>query len=149
MTRKGLARCRAPRFVLENSRHRARDARPAMGLPFSLTRLIGIFGALARGRLGLAFSRRTKGDACPPGLREADGDGLFRRSGAMLAAADLVDLFANEFTSLSRGRLARALVPPCLLGCSFVRNHHSPTSPITGVRLVPRGAAPHAFGHLY
>src|SRR6266545_1003270 len=125
MTRKGCARCCAPRFVLENSRHSARDARSAMGLALASACLIGVLGALARALLNLAFLRRTKGHTCASGLGEADGNRLLGGSGSMLAAADFVNLFANEFARLGRGRLARALVFTCSLDCSLIR-HHDP-----------------------
>jgi len=60
----GLARERAPRhgavrFALEHPRYRTRDARPMVGFAFVLARGIGICGASARARLGLAFPRRA------------------------------------------------------------------------------------------
>src|SRR3981081_1839629 len=91
--------------------------------------LKSVFGALAGTCLGLAFAGRTKGNACASGLREADGNGLLRRSGSMFAAADCMDFFANKFARLSRGRLARALVLTGLFDCSLVRHHHSPIRP--------------------
>src|SRR6266851_8211068 len=128
MTRKSRARRRAPRFVLENPRHGARDPRSAMGLAFMLSCLKGVFGVLAGARLGLAFAGRTKGNACASGLGEADGDRLLRRSGSMLAAADFVDLFANEFARLSRRRLALALVLTRFLHRSLVWHDALPSS---------------------
>ena len=122
MARKSGARHRAPRFVLENSRYGARDPRPTMSLALVLARLIGVFSAPARTRFGLSFFRRTKGNACPSGLGEADGDGLLGRSGSMFAVTNFVDFFTNKFTRLCRWRLAGALVLACLLDCSLVRH---------------------------
>jgi hypothetical protein len=139
MIRKSRGRRRAPRFVLENPRHGARDARPTVGLSFMLACLKGVFGALAGARLGLTFAGRTKGNPCASGLGEANGDRLLRRSGSMLTAANFVDLFANEFARLSRGRFAFAPVLAGLFDCSLVRHHHSPIRPIAGTTLVPRG----------
>src|SRR2546430_13513863 len=62
LARKGRPRYRARRFVLENSRHGARDARPTMSFALVLARLIGIFGALARARFDLSFFRGAKGN---------------------------------------------------------------------------------------
>src|SRR5437588_7568751 len=117
MTRKGRVRRSASRLVLENSRHGARDAWSAMGLAFVLACFKGIFGAVAGACLGLAFRGRAEGNTCASRLGEADGDRLLGRSGSMLAVADFVNFFANEFACLSRGRLALALVLTCLLNC--------------------------------
>src|SRR5437879_6570194 len=113
MTRKRRARRRAPRFMLEDLGHSTRDARSAMGLALVLTCLVGVFGALAGARLGLAFSRRTKGNACASGLGEADSDSLFWRPGAVLATTDFADLLMHELARLGCGRLALALVLAC------------------------------------
>jgi hypothetical protein len=141
MTRKCGARRRAPRFMLENARHGARDARSSTGLALVLTRLIGVLGALAAPLLDLASPGRTKGNACAPGLREADGDRLFRRSRPMLASANFSDLFANEFAGLRRGRLPRAFVLTCFIDRSLVWHDHSPIRPGD---LVHRGASLHS-----
>src|SRR5206468_5774865 len=109
-------------LMLEHLRHGARDARLVVGLALVLTCFISVFGALAGALLGLAFLGRGEGNAGSPRLRKADGDGLFRRPCAMLAAADLVDLLANELTSLSGGRLALALGLAGFLDGSFLRH---------------------------
>ena len=93
--------------------------------------------------LGLALAWRTGGNARPSGLGKTDGDGLLRRSRPMLATADLVNLFANEFAGLSRGRFARALVLTSLLDCSLVRHDHSPLRPVDrSMARAAGGAAP-------
>ena len=125
MFRKSHARRRAPRFVLENPRHGARDARSAVGLALMLACLKGVFGTLAGSRLGLAFTGRTKVNTCASGLGEADGDRLLRRSGSMLAAANFADFFANKFARLGRRRLAFAPVPTGLFDSSLIRHHYS------------------------
>ena len=125
MTRKRRARRRASRLALEHLCHGARHTRPTPGLALVLARFIGVLGALARASLGLAFSRRTKGNTGPSGLGKTDGNGLLGRSRPVLATADLVNLFANEFAGLSRGRLARTLVLASLLDGSLVRRSFS------------------------
>src|SRR6266568_5224157 len=125
MFRKSHARRRAPRFVLENPRHGARDARSAVGLALMLACLKGVFGTLAGSRLGLAFTGRTKVNTCASGLGEADGDRLLRRSGSMLAAANFADFLANKFARLGRRRLAFAPVPRGLFDSSLIRHHYS------------------------
>src|SRR5207248_2186204 len=55
LPRERFVRGRAPGLTLQHARHRARDARLAPGLAFSLPRLVGVLGALARARRGPAF----------------------------------------------------------------------------------------------
>src|SRR4051794_4320284 len=100
MTRKSRRRRRIPRFLLEHSRHGTRNAWSAMGLALVLTCFISIFRTLAGACLDLAFLGRTKGNASASSHGKADGDRLLRRSGPMLAMANFVDLFANEFACL-------------------------------------------------
>jgi hypothetical protein len=58
---------------------------------------------------------RRKTDAGPPRLRKTDGNGLLRRSRTVFAAADVFNLFSDEFSSYRAGsfafvrRLARPL----------------------------------------
>ena len=47
-----------------------------------------------------AFSGRRELHACAPRLREPDGDRLLRGARAMLALADVVHFFADEFPRL-------------------------------------------------
>jgi hypothetical protein len=61
------------------------------------------FGAFASLLGGSASSRRGQFDASASRLGKADGDGLFARARAMVAFADVMYLFANEFARL-RGR---------------------------------------------
>src|SRR5262249_23234197 len=59
---------------------------------------------------GAPALRRGHVHAGAPGLAEADGDRLLGVAGAVLAAADLVDLLADELAGLDGRALARALV---------------------------------------
>src|SRR5262249_3482075 len=102
------------------------DAWPTVGLAVVLTHRIGVSGASACAFLGLALLRRGKGNARSPGLREADGDGLLRRSCPLLAAGVLVNFPAHELARLRRGRLARTLGLLGFLDCSLVGHLHSP-----------------------
>src|SRR5690349_10250090 len=71
-------------------------------------------GALLR---ALAFAgERHAGTAC---LGESDGDRLLGRAGAVLAFADLVDLFANEFPRDGAGGLTGARFSARALECAF------------------------------
>src|SRR5262245_34258281 len=126
MTRERLVRGRAPGLAREDLRHGARDARPTPGRALVLARLISIFGAFPCALLDLAFLRRLEAHAGAPRLGEADGNGLLGRAGAVLAAADLVDLLAHEFACLRRRRLALALVLPGPFDRSLLRHRHSP-----------------------
>ena len=77
-------------------------------LALTLPDFVGLLhGALSRGRHGV---RRLwlQRHSCPARLRKANGDGLLRRAHPVLALADVVNLFADEFSGRSRGRLALA-----------------------------------------
>jgi len=52
-------------------------------------------------------------DSRLPRLGKANGDHLLGRPGAVLAATDVLDLFANELAGLGFGRLS---FPPGLMG---------------------------------
>src|SRR5687768_8603092 len=69
---------------------------------------IGALCALAGLLRHLALWRRRQVHAGAPGLGEADGDGLLGGPGAVLAFADVMDGFANEFARLGGGGLALA-----------------------------------------
>src|SRR5688572_3015908 len=99
-----------------------------------LSGLIRIFGALARALLDGSFLRRREFDTCPPGFREADGDGLFWRSGAMLAATDPFDFLVHELAGLRGRRLACALGAPSLLDCPLLRHCPSPAERRDAIR---------------
>jgi len=91
----------APRLFRERTARRRsvlfalKDARPSSGLPLALSRLVGVFGASARARLGFAFTRRAERNAGSPRLGQAYCDRLLR-----LAAANLPDFLMHEFASL-------------------------------------------------
>src|SRR5262249_9122848 len=133
------ARRRAARLALQRLRHGARHARPAARAALAPARFVRVFRATARARFGLALARRRQVDARAPRLRQAGGDRLPWRARSVLAAADLVDLLADELARLGRGRLALALVLAGLLDGSLVRHRQSPR---VAVDRRPRGAAP-------
>lgn len=64
--------------------------------------------AAARARGASFFARDC--DPGPAGLRQADGDRLFRGLRPVFAAADVVHFLVNEFTRLGRCRFPLALV---------------------------------------
>src|SRR6185437_4702660 len=99
-------RSRAARLALQHVRDRARHARPPLRVAPSLADLIGIFRAAPGAFLGAALLRRLERDAGATRLRQPDRDRLPRRAGAMLAAADLLHLLADEFAGLRRSRFA-------------------------------------------
>jgi hypothetical protein len=80
------------------------------------------FGAIARCLPSrppgcCSFSGRRQFHAGPAGFRQTDGDGLFSRSRAMLAFANVLHLLAHEFAGLSGGRFTFTRI----LACSFDR----------------------------
>src|SRR5262249_55208071 len=140
LTRERAARHGAVRFALEHPRYRTRDARPAVGFAFVLARGIGICGASARARLGLAFPRRAERNACAPRLRQPDGGGLLGRSGPLFAPAGLSGLLVHGLATLGGLGVPRPLVLAGLRDCSLLRHHHSPLRPGSFCDPIPRGA---------
>ena len=63
--------------------------------------------------------------ARPTGFRQPDRDHLLRRSGAMLALTNVLDLFANKLSCLRARSLPFALVFLCAFQCLFVRHGSS------------------------
>lgn len=59
-----------------------------------------------------ALAGRGQVDAGAPGLRQADGDRLLRRARTVLAAPDVLHLFAHELSGLRGRSLALASVAP-------------------------------------
>src|SRR3989442_3670028 len=82
-------------------------------------------GAATGARRGLALRGRRQRHAGAAGLRQADGDGLLRRTGAVLALAHVMDLLAHELPGLGAGTLALASGP---LERSLLR-HSAPPGP--------------------
>src|SRR5579862_8069747 len=76
----------------------------------------------------LAFLRRRQLHASAARLREANGDGLRGGASAMLSFADMIHLFANEFSRLRARRLPFSCVLSCPFNCVFLR-HNSGSSP--------------------
>src|SRR6266571_3363547 len=75
-------------------------------------------------------------DSRLPRLGQANGDRLLGRSGAVLAAANVLDLFAHELAGLGLGRLS---FPPGLMGPgdgSLFRHDGSPFFGIHRLRLI-------------
>src|SRR2546421_12417925 len=103
-------RCRIFRLALKNLGNRPRDLRAVLRCTLALTDLVGVFGALARGFLDLAFLGRRQVDPGPAGLGKADGDRLLGRACAVFAMSDLLDLLVYELASLRARRLAFALI---------------------------------------
>src|SRR5437763_17201222 len=70
-----------------------------------------VFGAA----LGRCFRapRRTQLHAGPPRLGQPDRNRLLGRTRSVLAFADVMHLFANEFARLRARRLSLPLVAPC------------------------------------
>src|SRR5215510_15008965 len=72
LPRQRLARHRTARLAFQCPLDGAGDARAAPRLAPALAGLVGVFGALARAALGLAFPGRLEVDAGAPGLGQAD-----------------------------------------------------------------------------
>src|SRR5262249_17347824 len=82
---------RAPRLALQRRGGGPRGTWTLGGLTLSLAGLIGQPGVPAGPLRGRTLAWRRKVDAGAPRFRQADGDGLLRVAGAMLAMADPVD----------------------------------------------------------
>jgi len=85
-----------------------------------LASLVRVLGAFSGARFDPALLWRTQSNAGASSLREANVDGLFRRSSTVLAATDSVDLLLDECAGLGRWRFARALGFLSLLQGSFL-----------------------------
>lgn len=79
-------------------------------------------GTLACSFRRLAFPGRRQIDTRLPGLREADCDGLFRRSGAVPAFADVMNFLAHELAGLCRRLLAGTPGRTCAPDGRFLRH---------------------------
>src|SRR5262249_49416100 len=108
----GLARERLPRgdpVGLPPERPRRGPAPPLRrgpGLPLLLSDLVGTLRGLPGPPAGLALLRWFEGNARPPCLGQADGDGLLRRAGAVLPLANVIHLLVDEFTRCGRRALS-------------------------------------------
>src|SRR5690348_3187567 len=103
-------RRRAAGFVFQDLCDRARDSRPPGCLSLVLPCFVSVLRAAARALLGLSFFGRRQIDAGAPRFREPDGDRLLGRARAVLATADILDLFADELARLGAGGFAGALI---------------------------------------
>lgn len=93
---------------------------------------LGFFAGTGAGTAG--FGRRQR-DAGAASFAQSDGDGLLRRADPVLAVADMLDFFFDEFARCGRRRFAlaqiffgplhrcffRHRVLPSVLGCAKVR----------------------------
>src|SRR5438046_10526552 len=102
-------------------------------MPIALPSAQVLFGMPARG-LGHRVARwRRHAHAGTARLRESDRDRLFGRPGAVLAFADVVELFTHELAGLRAGRLplaavaARALQRLLLRHIVLLRNGSEPS----------------------
>src|ERR1700686_2739744 len=98
-------------FMLQLFAHGPRPLCGRLGVRLRLLEVM--LGPRSRAGAGTALRRRRQLHARPPCLRQADSDGLLRRPRAVLAFADVLDLFMYEFASLRRRRLTLALVLSC------------------------------------
>src|SRR5438270_5160605 len=120
LPRQTLARCRSPPFTLERTRDGPRALRgglaPARGLaPAQVAlrfppRFRGSFSSLGR----------PKFHAGAPRLREATRNRILRRARSMLALANVVHFFANDFSGLCARRLPFFFILPCLFHAFFL-----------------------------
>ena len=121
LTGERALRGRPPRFalqrLLDGARARTRGFPAASSPPCARRR----GGALAS--LGLrGLRRRAELHSGSAGLAQANRDRLLGGSRAVLAAADVVNLFADELARLSRRSLAFPPVSACTLQCLLVRH---------------------------
>jgi hypothetical protein len=133
----GLSRQRAMRggrasFLLERSCDGARSL--GRRLPRTAAALLVVASCAFPGPLrGLPFSRRRQVHTSLPRLRQANGDRLLRRTRAVLAFTDVMDLLPHELSRLGRRALAGTLRGPCPFDRGF-RRHETPPE-----FLAPRG----------
>ena len=69
-------------------------------ITFTVATLIVLLGFPAGSFRGLTSRRWLELDPCAARFGQTDGDGLLRRTRAMLALSDVVNLLAHELTSL-------------------------------------------------
>ena len=139
LSRQRLSRRHTAALALQRA---TRGPRPVRRYPLAGAATRRLRAPLRR-RLGL--TRGAQLDARAARLRQADRDRLLRRSRAMLAFTDVVDLLADELAGLRRGRLALPLVPACPLDSLFLRHCASSTAPYPATR-VPSPAIRHGYG---
>jgi hypothetical protein len=113
-------------LLLQGAFGRARASlRWRLALAGPVTASIRALGAPPRPLGRLPALRRWQIHAGSPCFRQSDGDRLFRRTCAVLALADMMNLFAHVLTCLGRRRLALGLVACSPRLRSFLR-HESP-----------------------
>src|SRR5262245_9178731 len=109
-------------FTLQGSPHATCTA--CRWLTSSSSGAARVFRALLRGSLrGCRWRRQLH--ARPPSFREPDRNRLFRRPRAVLALAHVMNLLADELSSLRRRRVSLPLVTASTLECGLLR--HSPS----------------------
>jgi hypothetical protein len=116
-----MRRCTSP-FAFQCAFHRSRPARRRLAVRSSFRQRSLCRSACLRRSASLR--RRGQLHSGAPRLRQADGDGLLRRSCAVFSAAYVLDLFVNELAGLSRWRLALSLVRSCALD-GFLLGHRT------------------------
>src|SRR5262245_29585268 len=116
LPRQGLVRCRGFALTLKGMF----DCTRPFGRWFALrgramSASKGLLGVFSRPLTCFALLGWRQIDSGPPGLRQANGDGLLRRSCPVFSLADMVDFLADELARLRAGRFSLALVPACPL----------------------------------
>jgi hypothetical protein len=97
-------------------------ARPMMDPALAVADFVVVFRFAPGGRRRSAFRRRRQINASPPCLGQPNGNGLLRRTCAVLAPPNLVDFLAHKLASLDRSCLSRALVLARTFNCSSLRH---------------------------
>src|SRR5258708_14944094 len=101
-------RCGGSPLVLEGPANCPRTRGGGLAVRRGLLQIV--FGLFARAGARASDCRRRQLHAGAARLRQPDGDGLLRRSRAVLAFTDVVELLWYEFTGLSGRGLAFPLV---------------------------------------
>jgi len=138
LSRQRLPRCGAVRLTTEGPG--GRPAPPPRGGPRLSPALTDLVGPLRRPpgpTAGASLLRGFQGNAGPPRLREANRDGLLRRTCTVLPVADVVHLLVDELAGRGRGSLSFPEILLRLLHSSLV-GHDEHSS-------VLEGGSPHAL----
>src|SRR5262245_39581233 len=106
-------------FTLQGLHDGARAARVGLVVLAVLPGTVSTGGTLACALGSLPLLRGRQLHTRATCLGQADGDGLLRGAGAMLALADMFDLFPDIFARLRGRRLALTFVLASTLDCRF------------------------------
>src|SRR5262249_53010511 len=125
LLRERLPRCGGAAVALEDARGRPR---PLAGLPAAWMALPAreIPRRLAPGPLRGPCTGRRQLHPGSTSLRQADGDGLLRRCGAVLGLADVLDLLVDEFTGLGARGLPFSSILPRAFDDFLLRHEYLP-----------------------